>query len=92
MSLIVTRLRYGRTNISISGLSSQSEESKYRLSVTNDYDHPSLCLQHVKQKRRNLSIDQWLTAFNVFAAVYTIKVPSAISSLMKYCEVVSETG
>ena len=66
------------------------EESKYRISVTNDHDHPSLCLEHVKQKRRSLSIDQWVTAFNVFAAVYTIKVPIAISSLLKYCEAVRD--
>ena len=66
------------------------DESKYRISVTNEHDNPSLCLEHVKPKRRSLSIDQWLTAFNVFVAVYTIKVPSAISSLMKYCEVVRD--
>ena len=64
------------------------EEPKYRISVTNDHDHPSLCLEHFKQKRRSLSIDQWVTAFNGFVAVYTIKVPVAISSLLKYCEVV----
>ena len=64
------------------------DESKYRISVTNDHDNPSLCLEHVKPKRRSSSIDQWLTAFNVFVAVYTIKAPSAIRSLMKYREVV----
>ena len=64
------------------------DESKYRISVTDDHDHTSLCLEHVKPKRRSLTIDQWLTAFNVFVAVYTIKTPSAISSLKKYCEVV----
>ena len=31
------------------------EESKYRISVTNDHDHPSLCLEHVKQKQATLS-------------------------------------
>ena len=66
------------------------DESKYRISVTDDHDHPSLCLEHVKPKRRSLTIDQWLTAFNVFVAVYTIKTPSAISSLKKYCEVVRD--
>ena len=66
------------------------DESKYRISVTDDHDHPSLCLEHVKAKWRSLTTDQWLTAFNVFVAVYTIKTPSAISSLMKYCEVVRD--
>ena len=66
------------------------DESKYRISVTDDRDHPSLCLEHVKAKWRSLTTDQWLTAFNVFVAVYTIKTPSAISSLMKYCEVVRD--
>ena len=66
------------------------DESKYRISVTDDHDHPSLCLEHVKTKRCSLTIDQWLTAFNVFVAVYTIKTPSAINSLMKYCEVVQD--
>ena len=71
-------------------LSVAPEESKYRLSVTHSHDQPSLCLEHVKPKRRGLSIDQWVTAFNVFVAVYTIRVPNAISSLMKYCEVVRD--
>ena len=66
------------------------DESKYRISVTDDHDHPSLCLEHVKPKRHSLTINQWLTAFNVFLAVYTIKTPSAINSLMKYCEVVRD--
>lgn len=51
------------------------EETKYHLSVANDND--------------NLTIDQWITAFNVFVAVYTVKAPHSISSFMKYCEVVS---
>ena len=71
-------------------LSVAPEESKYRLSVTHSHDQPSLCLEHVKPKRRGLSIDQWVTAFNVFVAVYTIRVPNAISYLMKYCEVVRD--
>ena len=29
------------------------DESKYRISVTDDHDHPSLCLEHVKPKRRS---------------------------------------
>ena len=73
-------------------LSVAPEESKYRLSVTHSQDQPSLCLEHVKPKRRSLSIDQWATAFNVFVAVYTIRVPNAISSLMKYCEVVRDAA
>ena len=73
-------------------LSVAPEESKYRLSVTHSQDQPSLCLEHVKPKRRSLSIDQWVTAFNVLVAVYTIRVPNAISSLMKHCEVVREVA
>ena len=66
------------------------DESNYSISVADDHDHPSICLAHVKPKRGSLTIDQWLTAFNVFVAVYTIKTPTAISSLMKYCEVVRD--
>lgn len=66
------------------------EETKYRLSVANDNDNPSLCFEHVKPKRKSLTIDQWLTAFNVFVAVYTVKAPHSISCLMKYCEVVRD--
>ena len=29
------------------------DESMYRISVTDDHDHPSLCLEHVKPKRRS---------------------------------------
>ena len=65
-------------------------ETKYRLSVVNDNANPSLCFEHIKPKRKNLTIDQWLTAFNVFVAVYTVKAPNSISSLLKYCEVVRD--
>ena len=68
------------------------DELKYGISVTDDNDHPSLCLEHVKTKRHSLTIDEWLTAFNVFVAFYTVKTPSAIPSLMKYCEVIRDTA
>ena len=67
-------------------ISISPDKSKYRLSVTNDHDHPSLCLEHIKPKEHSLSIDQWVTAFSVFVAV----CPNAISSPMKYCEVVRD--
>lgn len=66
------------------------EETKYRLSVEQDNDNPSLCFEHVKPKRKNLTIDQWLTAFNVFVDVYTAMAPNFISFLMKKCEVVRD--
>ena len=74
----------------VSLLTVSPEVTKYRLSVVNDNDNPNLCFEHVKPKRKNLTIDQSLTAFNVFVAVYTVKAPNCISSLMKYCEVVRD--
>ena len=38
------------------------EETKYSLSVVNDHDNPRVCFEDVKPKRKNLTIDQWLTA------------------------------
>ena len=66
------------------------EETKYCLSVAQDNDSPSLWYENIKPKRKNLTIHQWLTAFNVFVAVYTAKAPNSISSLMKYCELVRD--
>lgn len=66
------------------------EETKYRLSVPQDNDNPSLSFEHVKPKLKNLTIDQFLTAFNVFVAVYAAKAPNSISSMMKYCKVVRD--
>ena len=66
------------------------EETKYCLSVAQDNDNPSLCFENIKPKPKNLTIHQWLTAFNVFVAVYTANAPNSISSLMKYCEVVRD--
>ena len=66
------------------------EETKYCLSVVQDNDSPSLWYENIKPKRKNVTIHQWLTAFNVFVAVYTAKAPNSISSLMKYCELVRD--
>ena len=74
----------------VSLLTVSPKETKYHLSVTSDNDNPSLHFEHVKPRRKNLTIDQWLTAFNVFVAVYTVKAPNSISSLMKYCKVVRD--
>ena len=47
-------------------------------------------LSTLSQNEHSLSIDQWVTAFSVFVAVYPIRVPKAISSPMKYCEAVRD--
>ena len=41
-------------------------------------------------QNESLLYNQWSTAFNTFATVYSIKYPSLTPTLLKYCEVVKD--
>ena len=51
---------------------------------------PQLNLEPVHAPKNIHSLNQWLTAFNTFVAIYVEKYPSDAPQLMKYCEVVRE--
>ena len=71
-------------------LSSFPDDDKFILSFNNDGKSPSLCLEPSKPKPKFLSLGQWQTAFNTFVAVYTVKYPLKVVTLLKYCEVVRD--
>ena len=71
-------------------LSSFPDDDKFILSFNNDGTSSSLCLEPSKPKPKFLSLGQWQTAFNTFVAVYTVKYPLKVVTLLKYCEVVRD--
>ena len=65
---------------------------KYAVSVSSEQDlgRAKLCLEPVRKPKRIATFNQWSTAFNSFAAVYSIKYPSLTPTLLKYCEVLKD--
>ena len=51
---------------------------------------PQLILEPVHAPKKIQSLNQWLTAFYTFVAIYVKKYPSDAQRLMKYCEVVGD--
>ena len=51
---------------------------------------PQLNLEPVHAPPKIQSLNQWLTAFNTFVAIYMERYPSDAQRLMKYCEVMRD--
>ena len=68
------------------------EDPKYAVSVSSEQDlgHAKLWLEPVRKPKRIATFNQWSTAFNTFAAVYSIKYPSLAPTLLKYCKVLKD--
>ena len=49
-----------------------------------------LHLEPVQSSKKVQTITQWVTAFNIFVAIYVERVPQDAPKLMKYCEVVRD--
>ena len=67
---------------------------KYSISFTTPQDsatsQPKLTLEPTTPPKKISSIDQWVSAFHTFVAVYCAKNPKEIANLMKYCETVRD--
>ncbi|XP_070552503.1 uncharacterized protein [Ptychodera flava] len=76
--------------IEFSALLSKTKQEQYTLCVQNpgDSDTPSFQLVPTEKHIPINSIDKWISAFQVFAAVYTSKFPHEAPALMKYLEVI----
>lgn len=68
------------------------EDPRYSVSVSSEQDlgHAKLCLEPVRKPKRIATFNQWSTAFNTFAAVYSIKYPSLAPTLLKFCDVLKD--
>ena len=74
-------------------LSLRPSTERYSLSLApsgTSSAQPQLNLEPVHAAKKIHSLNQWLTAFNTFVAIYVEKYPSDATRLMKYCEVVRD--
>ena len=53
-------------------------------------NQPQLTLEPYHTPKKVTNISQWLTAFNTFVSIYSVKCSQDAPKLMKYCEVVRD--
>ena len=73
--------------------SSPNNEGKYSLSMApseGSSSRPQITLEPLQNANRIQSIQQWVSAFNIFVSVYSEKFTVETPRLMKYCEVVRD--
>ena len=65
---------------------------KYNFVVqtTQSNDRPVISLEPAQKAKRIIAIDQWITAFQTFVAIYTVRFPKDAPALMKYSETVRD--
>ena len=74
-------------------LSSSPVEPHYNLSINPSQESsglPTLCLESTHKAKPIFSIEAWISAFQIFVAVYTSKYQTEAPELMKYGEVVRD--
>ena len=71
-------------------LSPSPNDTKYAVPISHDSSQPRLCLEPATKIPRISTIQQWVSAFNSFIAVYTQKYSSSAADLLKYVEVVRD--
>ena len=67
--------------------------ARYSLSLASSGTssaQPQLNLEPVHAPKKIQSLNQWLTAFHTFVAIYVERYPLEAPQLMKYCEVVRD--
>ena len=72
-------------------LSLSPNNQKYSLPIASsdgETTRPKLTLEPSQPVKKILTINQWLSPFNIFVAIYSAKLPSDTPKLMKYCEIV----
>lgn len=66
-------------------------EERYTLKVeTTKGGQPSVVLAPNTKKRASRNIDQWMSAFQTYVAIYAKRIPRDTPALMKYASVVQE--
>ena len=73
--------------------SSPNNEGKYSLSMApseGSSSLPQITLEPLQNAKHIQSIQQWVSAFNIFVSVYSEKFTAETPRLMKYCELVRD--
>ena len=68
-------------------------QEKYALSMSSTAGNsgkPELTFEQSNSPKKVTNIQQWITAFNIFASVYVEKASRDAPKLLKYCEVVHD--
>ena len=76
-------------------LSLSPNNQKYSITVAStdsESSRPHLTLEPSQPAKKVQSITQWLSAFNIFVAIYAEKQATHTPKLMKYCEIVRDTA
>ena len=74
-------------------LSVAPPREKFALSMVSSggaVNQPQLTLEPYHTPKKVTNISQWLTAFNTFVSIYSVKCSQDAPKLMKYCEVVRD--
>ena len=74
-------------------LSFSPNNQKYSLSLASsdgETTRPHLTLEPSQPVKKIQTVNQWLSAFNIFVAIYSEKIPTDTPKLMKYCEIVGD--
>ena len=74
-------------------LSFSPNNKTYSLSLASsdgETTRPHLALEPSQPVKKIQTINQWLSAFNIFVAIYSEKLPTDTPKLMKYCEIVRD--
>ena len=74
-------------------LSLSPNNHKYSITVASsdsESSRPHLTLEPSQPAKKVQSITQWLSAFNIFVAIYAEKQATDTPKLMKYCETVRD--
>ena len=59
-------------------------------SATEPRKGAQLTLEPCKPPKKITNINQWISAFNTFVAIYVVRFPLEAPKLMKYCEIVRD--
>ena len=67
-------------------------DSRYHLVVQSSQSasRPVISLEPTQKTKRITTIDQWITAFETFVAVYTVRFSNGAPAMMKYSETVRD--
>lgn len=67
-------------------------QSQYNFVVQTQHssDRPVISLEPAQKPKRIANIDQWISAFQTFVAIYTVRSPTDAPALMKYSETVRD--
>ena len=73
-------------------LSVSPSPDRYSVSVNTSSlsSGAQLTLEPCKQTKKVASINQWISAFNTFVAIYVVRFPNEAPKLLKYCEIVRD--